>query len=236
MKNGKNHSPAAPPLLAGPVLFAVSAWCVLLLALRVLIAGRSWLLYLVWNLFLAWLPVCFACATWTMVEARRRLDFKAAAAALAWLVFFPNAPYLVTDLIHLQFRAPIPVWYDALVLSSFAVAGVLLGNASLFIFQKLVRQFYSGATSWAFVVAVCFAGGFGVYLGRFERWNSTDLARHPTRLLGSIWDVLLQPGQRQEPWEFTLLFGGFILGCYLLNYWLWLRIIQPHLAKARALA
>jgi uncharacterized membrane protein len=158
-----------------------------------------------------------------LVKVRGRFCRWSALLAVVWLLFFPNAHYLVTDLIHFKTRPPIPLWFDGTLLTLLAIVGVLLGAASLAMMRDLVQRQTSPAGGWWFTILTSFAAGFGVYLGRFERWNSWDILHHPFLLLGHIADVLLNPMQHPEPWFFTAQFGGFIFGTYLLAHWLWFR-------------
>jgi uncharacterized membrane protein len=86
------------PVLA---LAVASSVCVSLVAYRIMIGTQPRHAYLVWNLFLAWLPLVFAAlaaerhGTSGTVNDRRLLALGA-----AWLAFFPNAPYIFTDLVH----------------------------------------------------------------------------------------------------------------------------------------
>ncbi len=97
--------------------------------------------------------------------------------AALWLVFFPNAPYIITDLLHLSAQDGVPVWYDLILLSAFAWTGAMLGMISLGLMHVLVARVAGGAWSWIFVLGVLMLSGFGVYLGRFPRWNSWDCWR-----------------------------------------------------------
>ena len=61
--------------------------------------GRPDHIFLAWNLFLAWIPFVLALA---LYDRARRRSSPAILGALAcgWLLFFPNAPYILTDMIH----------------------------------------------------------------------------------------------------------------------------------------
>src|SRR4051794_26818533 len=90
---------------------AASVGCVGLVLVRVSVTGVPNFLYLVWNLFLAWIPFVLALA---LYDGRRRGwgGGRLLALGVAWLAFFPNAPYIVTDFVHLN-RDPLsPLWYD----------------------------------------------------------------------------------------------------------------------------
>ena len=100
--------------------------------------GDSFYQFLVWNLFLAWVPLI--CAAAAFARARRGIDAVVIALLLLWLLFFPNAPYMLTDFIHVGESPSVPLWYDALMLSSFAWTALLLGFASLYLVQIVVRR------------------------------------------------------------------------------------------------
>jgi uncharacterized membrane protein len=166
-------------------LAAASALCVATVEYRTHRTGDPYYRFLVWNLFLAWLPL--ALASVAFARARRRIDAIAIAALVLWLLFFPNAPYLLTDFIHLSADRPsAPVWYDALMLSSFAWTGLLLGFASLYLVQLVIRRALGAGWSWLGVACVLALGSFGVYLGRFVRFNSWDALLHPIRVADVI--------------------------------------------------
>lgn len=196
----------------GASLILCAAFPVALLALRARAVDELSYAFLVWNLFLAGIPVLFALvADWSWRSGRK----VAAVLALGlWLLFFPNAPYLVTDLIHLRERPPAPLWFDALILGSAGVAGLLAGFASLRIVQVLAERRWRPATSWTFVLAVLFASGFGVYLGRFGRFNSWDVLTRPRELL---YDAVAggDPLSSRRAVAVTLLFSGFLIVGYL---------------------
>jgi uncharacterized membrane protein len=161
-------------------LLAASVLCVALQELRVHETGDGYYRFLVWNLFLAWVPLVLAAAA--SVRSRRRLDTLTAALLVAWLLFFPNAPYLLTDFIHLA-QGPAPLWYDGLMLSAFAWTGLLLGFASLYLVQLILRRAFGVGVSWLGVLGSLVLGSIGVYIGRFVRLNSWDLLVHPLRVV-----------------------------------------------------
>jgi uncharacterized membrane protein len=101
-------------------------------------------------------------------------------AAGLWLIFFPNAPYILTDLLHLAHPRPdVPLWFDVLLLLWFAWTGLSLGMVSLVMMQDIVRREFGRLTGWVFVGSVGLLGALGIYIGRFLRWNSWDLIFAP---------------------------------------------------------
>src|SRR5687767_3072197 len=162
-------------------LLASSALAAVLLAGRFSLSGKPTLAFLAWNLTLAWIPWLCSTAAWA---ARSRAG--TVVAGTIWLAFLPNAPYLVTDFLHLRPRAPIPLWYDIALLAAFAWAGCLLAVVSLRAMHVLVTRRFGAAAGWAFVGGAAGLTGLGIYIGRFLRWNSWDLAVRPGAVLEDL--------------------------------------------------
>jgi uncharacterized membrane protein len=173
-------------------LLAASALCVATVAVREHHSGSDFYRFLVWNLVLAWVPLVFALAAYAC--ARGGSSVASFAFGVLWLLFFPNAPYLLTDFIHLRETPTTPLWYDALMLASFAWTGLLLGYASLYLMQMIWERAV-GVLSWLGVVAVLALASFGVYVGRFLRFNSWDALVRPRRLAQVIHANLANPLQ-----------------------------------------
>lgn len=174
---------------------------------RVIYAQHLRFAFLTWNLFLAWLPFLFA---WIIYRNPKTLFVFGP----LWLLFLPNAPYLVTDLIHLSPQYDVPVWYDAFMLFTFALAGLLLGLVSLYLMQMLVVRRFGEWTSWLFVMFVLGMSSFGVYIGRFLRWNSWDIFTQPQTLLFDILNSLFY----LRTWTVTAVLAGIMVFAYLLFY------------------
>jgi uncharacterized membrane protein len=205
--------PDATALRNRVLLFAaLIGWCGALLGARVVGSGSSYYLFLVWNLFLAVIPAAVAPLFAAAMTGKSSLAVRAGTFAV-WLVFLPNAPYLVSDFVHLIERPPVPVWYDIALLLSFAGTGMLLGYCSLGDVQAGVAHRHGPAAGWATVVVVLLLSGFGIYLGRFLRWNSWDVLTHPVELTGHILDRLLHPLSHPRTVAVTVIYGGgLVLG------------------------
>jgi uncharacterized membrane protein len=163
--------------------------------------------WFLWNLALAWVP-------WVAARGLRHARGLPAivATAAVWLLFLPNAPYLVTDFVHLRARPPVPLWFDVLFFAAFALAGCGLCWAALEeVHGRLARAL---GRTWAAVAiaAVHPLVGFGVYLGRFDRWNSWDLLVRPRALLSGAVEALGDPRALAFSAAFGLLVGaGYLL-------------------------
>ncbi|MEZ4686724.1 MAG: DUF1361 domain-containing protein [Bacteroidia bacterium] len=180
-----------------------TAFCLTLIAIRCYISGQVLFLFLVWNLFLAWIPLLIS-------SGLKTLKNGAFFWLIPWLLFLPNAPYIITDLFHLRPRPEVPYWFDLLILSASAITGLMLGLRSLMQVDRLFRSQLPSWFSSLMVLGICLLTGFGIYLGRFQRWNSWDLATRPVDLLGDSLSLLTQA----EPLGFTLGFGLFFAMVY----------------------
>ncbi len=155
-------------------------------------------LFLVWNLFLAWIPYWIALAL-DPFHRRFQRSWLTALVLLSWLFFFPNAPYILTDLLHLRGRHPVPHWYDLMLIVSFAWTGLLLGYLSLYEVQRFVQERWSAWAGWCFSLSATFLCGLGIYLGRYLRWNSWDVLQDPLTILQDAWQSIIDPaGQTGE--------------------------------------
>jgi uncharacterized membrane protein len=154
-----------------------SLGCCGLVLVRNLYTGNPNFRYLIWNLLLAWVPFVLALLFYDGQRRGTRAPALAALGAL-WLVFFPNAPYIVTDFVHLTRDPLAPLWFDGLTIASFAATGLLLGLGSLYLVQSAVRR----ELGWVVVGAALVLGSVGIYLGRFLRLNSWDFFTNPHHL------------------------------------------------------
>lgn len=191
----------ARPLLPLAALTAASAWCVLLLAVRRYEYGDVGYAGLVWNLALAWVPLLLALV---LVAAYRRglPRLHLVAVGAAWLLFLPNAPYVLTDFVHLGNDHRL---FDTVIIGSFAFTSLMLGLGSLLLVQLVVTRAAGAAVGWLFAVAALFLASVGIYLGRVERLNSWDLLQRP-RLLASLAHAFVR-----APLEHQYVIG-FVLG------------------------
>src|SRR5713101_3216544 len=197
-------------------LFLASVTSTLLVAARVVHTRHLAYSFLVYNLALAWIPLGFALAAQAVSERRSKAGVALTGICLAgWLLFFPNAPYLMTDLMHLRVQHNDLFWLDLVALQAFAWTGLALGFVSLDLVQRVVAGRVGRVASWLFVGAVIGLSAFGVYLGRFRRWNSWDVARDPFGLISDVAGVVLHPFAHAHVVAFSVVLASFLLTAYV---------------------
>jgi uncharacterized membrane protein len=129
---------------------------------------------------------------------------------VVWILFFPNSPYIFTDLFHIKIRKIIPIWYDLVLILSFAFTGIMFGFKSLAHLIQISDAFVSKKVQNIAIIFLFFLSSYGIYLGRFLRWNSWDLLNEPTKLLSDVGDHLINPSENVSVWGMTLIMGLFL--------------------------
>ena len=205
---------------AMPVLTLIFATgiCLMLVIARIVLSGNFRYAFLIWNLFLAWLPLLFAVLACEKYRTGAGRNWRFLSLTGAWLMFFPNAPYIFTDLIHLTYEHRSHFWMDMVLILSCALTGLVLGFLSLFLMQSLVRRVFGRLVSWLFIALIAGLSGFGVYLGRFERFNSWDILVKPFALSRGIVGWAAEPFAHPAAIAFPVLFATFLFITYLMLY------------------
>lgn len=202
------------------LLGLASLMCLALIAARTVYAHTGHFQFLIWNLFLAWIPLAFAALAYRQAERRGVLArFLVVPTAIVWLLFFPNAPYIVTDFVHLgQFHDPVPAWYDVMLIAWYAWTGLLLGIVSLRLMQEIVTRAAGTVAGWGLVAIVTVLGSIGIYWGRFLGWNSWNVFQAPLALFDKAFDRSGQPDAGVRMLGFTVLFALLFLFVYVAAY------------------
>lgn len=203
----------------------------------ILFGGNSKYSYMVWNIILAWVPLEISTFIYTIKD--RSLNYKwvkilIPAMWVLWMLFYPNAPYVITDFIHIsssKFHLANPnyipygtepriiyndnfkIWLGFINIGVGVWIGYMLGVVSLYINQEMIKVKFSKLTSWLFVIGVSLLSGFAIYLGRFIRWNSWDVIFNPSNIIS-----ILVKDVHFKAVNFTILFGIAILFIYIINY------------------
>ena len=187
------------------------ALSIVLLMIRMKLHQSFYLLFLVWNLFLAIIP--FAITTGLMSKPKvGKLTLVVSFGV--WLLFLPNAPYIVTDLLHLTRTDQQYLWLDILVIMSFAFNGLILFFLSLSDMEKLLKQHLKPKIVFPILLSIFGLTAFGIYLGRFLRYNSWEIINNPLGIFSDMFQLIFEPNL--EAWIFTLTFASFLA----ISYWM----------------
>lgn len=196
------------------VMAVSSALSIILLYFRIQWSGSLMFVFLTWNLFLAWIPFLLAFVLSEM-NTNGTSRIKKVGVFAAWLLFFPNSPYILTDLFHLRLRSEVPLWFDLVLILSFAWNGLLLGYSSLMEIQKVLRTRLSAGIVNFFIAGLLVLCSFGIYLGRYPRYNSWDILTNPITLLSDIFNMILDPMNNTRMVGVTFFFSVFLM----VSYW-----------------
>ncbi len=175
-----------------------------LITTRVVYTESNMHIYLLWNIFLATIPYAISRKFYKL----RTAHFTTKVLAYGtWLLFFPNAMYLVTDLVHVSDTTLVPLWYDVILLFSASFLGLVLSYLSLKLLQQEVVESKYRIHANKLIGVVIMVSSFGVYLGRFLRWNSWDIISNPFGLLSNVMSHFTNPIANYKAWVFTALFS-----------------------------
>jgi uncharacterized membrane protein len=195
-------------------MILISLFCFAASVFRVIYSGTYALISLNWNLFLAFVP--WALTSLSFIKpALQKKPVSIALIFLFWLLFFPNAPYIITDLFHLRVIKSMPVWYDTMLIMSYAWTGLFYGFLSLWDIESILEKKLSYPLVTFISTILLFVGSFGIYVGRYLRWNTWDLFTKPQEILSEIGDRLINPFEHLTTWGMTI-----FIGCFLnILYW-----------------
>ena len=193
------------------------AICIGLVVARVAYSDSGRHISLIWNLFLAWIPFMLSYLAHAVSWRRATLYLIIPLIAVLWLIFFPNAPYMLTDLQDLARRSSgAPLWYDVIIVVWCSWTGMMLGVISLYLMQDIVMRTFGRTAGWLFVFVISGLSSFGIYIGRFVRLNSWDILQNPTETAQEILGLVVDPSRRLA--AFTLGYSSFFIFVFLLLY------------------
>jgi uncharacterized membrane protein len=216
---------------AAPVWASIfaSAVCLGLVLSRILWTRDLHYAFLIWNLFLAWMPLLLSLVACEWYRTRSARSWHFICASACWLLFFPNAPYIFTDVIHLTRGYRAHFWVDLVLILCCALTGLVLGFLSLFLMQSVIQRMLGKALSWAFIAGVAGLSGIGIFVGRFLRLNSWDVLLKPWALSRGIGHIAAHPSGHFGSLALAGLFATFLFITYLMLYALThLRMYQSH--------
>jgi len=205
------------------ILAVFIAFITCMIFFRMIYSGTFRFIFLLWNLFLAWIPFQVSLYLSGKKDGRKWVQIFLLA---VWLLFFPNALYIITDLVHLEGKTTVPVWYDAVLLFTSAIAGLMMAFASLYKVEACFSKRLSNSATNKLVLLCLFLGSFGVYLGRFLKLNSWDIVTNPSELVKEIALRLFFPIEYYRTWAITLL----LTSLFSLLYFAIRRLSAKHIA------
>ncbi|MBP6432046.1 MAG: DUF1361 domain-containing protein [Ferruginibacter sp.] len=183
------------------VLYLFFAFIFSLIAARIYFTNSLMYGFLIWNIFLAFAPYWVS----NLFIKKGYSNWLTTMLFFAWLLFFPNALYIITDLIHLQRQTIVPIWYDVIIVFSSALLGIVLAFISLFKVEEFLQVKFGNYKTQFLIPVILFLAAFGVYLGRFLRWNSWDIIQNPLGLVSSIAQRFIYPFEHLRTWGLTVI-------------------------------
>lgn len=186
-------------LLVLPVGFTIS-----LIVFRVIYSGSLMYLFFIWNLFLAAIP--FVLSSYLIQLKNKKIHWML---FITWILFFPNALYIITDLVHLKERNNIPLWFDVILIFSAAANGLVMAFISLYQVELFLRLRFNNKKVNLILYSCLFISSFGVYVGRFLRWNSWEIFFNPFQFIFEILQPFINPLHHPRTWAMTIIFFLF---------------------------
>ena len=187
---------------------------ILLNIFRILFFGKLSFIYIFWNIFLALIPFFISYFLLNLSNKNKLTNIILIIGGIFWLFFIPNAPYLVTDLIHIGEIRTVPILYDTILLFSTAVLGLILGLYSIYHIEQILKKKYSFKIATKIIYVLIFLISFGIYLGRFLRFNSWDIIINPIVFINTLGKIFTNKNNCIEAIFYTFLFLFFIIIFY----------------------
>ena len=197
----------------GQVLTLSCLFCCSLFAVRFLYTGHRLFAFLIWNLFLAFVP--YALSAWMVRRASHLQRSFIIWPVFIWTLLIPNSFYLLTDLFHLNRYGTMPLWFDLALLLSFAWTGLLFGLLSVRHIEQLLSPWLGRRSQLFFVLPVMTLIGLGIYIGRYKRLNSWDVVAHPFSLAQDMLNLLVHPLRSRFDWSMIICYAILMTLIYM---------------------
>ena len=189
------------------LIYTFALFSLVLLTYRIIKSESLSYIFLVWNLFLAFIPWWIS----NILKRKEKLTFIHLPIIAIWLLFLPNAPYILTDLFHLKPRTGLPLWFDLILVLSFALTGMIVFFKSLKDMLKLLTNRMPQLDVTIITPFIFWLVAYGLYLGRYLRFNSWDIV-HPFRLMNASFTILFE----KDTIGFTCIFSVFLWFLYVM--------------------
>lgn len=112
---------------------------------------------------------------------------------------------------HLKLSNGIWFWLDSFVILSFSFFGLFLFYLSIAQMKNKINRMFSVSLNYIFDTTVIILSAFGIYLGRFLRFNSWEIISNPLEITTTIWHLIRYPNEHHFTWFFTLVLSLFLL-------------------------
>ena len=186
------------------------AFTMLLLATRILLTQTLTYPFFVWNLVLAIIPLLLS----NRLLKQQKLGISSTIIILLWLFFYPNAPYIITDFFHYVERPPVPYWFDLLICISAVWNGLIIGLISLIQVEQFLSKHLKPKLVKTIVLSSFILCGYGIYIGRFLRFNSWNIITDIDGLFDASLQRIVHPFHHTTTWGFTILFAAMMSVVY----------------------
>jgi uncharacterized membrane protein len=185
-----------------------------LLLARIMYTGETTFSFLVWNLFLAFIPYALS---YVLTQQPSLIENKWIFRTIlfVWLLFIPNSFYILTDLFHLTRREEAPIWFDLILITTFAWNALLMGILSVRHMEKIIQAIWLYRFDWLFIYPIMWLNALGVYIGRYMRFNSWDIISNPFQLAWDIIQLHIYPMEHKGAWGMVVCFSFFLTIVYL---------------------
>ncbi len=187
------------------IIVLITGANLLVLAIRDIILENKIYDFLLWNLFLGFLPLLLAYILWRYSAKWNK--YVLIFGSLVWLFFYPNSPYMISDLMHVDPNDP-AVLYDTLILFSFAMLSLFYGFLSLKFMYALFKKLSGKKLANMTIIAALVLSSVGFYLGRVLRLNSWDIFTEPFKVMHDVFEHLWPISKNPSAYIIMLLFGG----------------------------
>lgn len=158
--------------------------------------------FLTWDIFLAWVPFIISSTISYVYHLKLTKTSIALVGVMCagWLFLLPNSAYLFTEILHAfryfdsqeetKFWVNIDFWYSLSLTFVVAILGLILSICSIHQIHRLLNKRLNPFSSMVVVGVILLLSSLGVYIGRFNRWNSWDVLKQPGLILKDIMNDL----------------------------------------------
>ncbi len=204
------------PYLVG--LGIATAVSLVLLAVFSLVTGELGFSYMIWNLFLAWVPLALTLWLRYVLRSQPWSGWYALSVTFVWLVFVPNSFYILSDFIHVAELSSDQLLLGTVMIASFVMTGMWFGVISVYLVHQELLKRMTAQASAAIIGVILLISSVAIYVGRDLRWNSWDVLFNPFGILFDVSERLLHPAQYTEVLLAVLPFFALLCAMYFLAW------------------